>query len=610
MTYLLEKVAYMFGNGSRGFRLSLFQWGALCALLIGLLGATPPSSRPSSSPSSQPTKQDSPIATTLSLPLVGRVPLHVDPITTRTYRDIVVVSHVMETLVTLNHKLRPAQLHPLLLAHLPTVSKDQKTYTFALRKGAVFHDHPCFPKGKGREVQSDDVLFSLKRMANQAHRPTPRHWWLLKGKIEGLDAFRKQQFFRRFAGKSFQHFAPVSGLKRLDAYRFQIKLTRALPQFVHILAHPGMSIVPREIVTCPLAVRKVSPGFPIGTGPYRFKSWAPGQSIELVQHERYWGSKQQPRLPRTPKLKLLFQPDFATSWHSFTQGRIAYTQLSPTGAKKVLSTTKYPPVLKKQWKKRGYKLYRQPFLDFIYTGFNFRDPIVGGTSKRALYLRKALAHAIDYNEFNRRFYSNSAVVYQGAIPPGLSGYAGQRPKPDLKKARMFLKKAGYPGGKGLPTLVISTSLSREVKLHEAEMKRQFAKVGVKIRYQTMPFPQLAYKLRMGKTQMFSLAWGSDYPDSENNLMLFVGKNKAPGPNSWSYDNPRYNKLFEKAIVEKNFAAQARMYRQLNQMLIDDAVFLGSMARVTYYVTQPKLQHFRPHAAPTPFWKYLSQPAKR
>ncbi|TNE51986.1 MAG: hypothetical protein EP343_02280 [Deltaproteobacteria bacterium] len=596
-------------QGSTWFSRPWFQCLVWCAIGFGLVEAAPPSSQPASRPSTRTTLPKASYKTTLSVPLVGRIPLRLDPITARTHNDIMILAHVMETLVTVAHQKQPVQLQPLLLAKMPTLSKDSKTFTFTLRRGAMFHDHPCFSGGKGREVRSEDVLFSLKRLAHQAHRPPPQSWWLFKGKIEGLDAFRQQQFLRRFTGKPFQHFAPVKGLKRLGPYRFQIKLTRPFPQFLHHLTHPSTSIVPREMVTCPLSVRQAGPHVPIGTGIYRVRSWNEGDSVELTQHTRHWSRQGKAKLPRTPNIVAHRVPDFQTSWKHVRQGKLAYTPFLTTRQLGLLDRSGAKPVLKDTWKKQGYKLHRQVYFDFIYTGFNFRDPIVGGTSQRARYLRKALSYAIDYDDFNKRFYSNTAVVYQGAIPPGLTGYAGKRHKPNLKKAREYLKKAGYPGGKGLPTLEIATSSSEQAKEFEDAYKRQFGQIGVKVRYKLMPFRQLAYQLRQGTTQMFSLAWSSDYPDAENNFMLFAGKNKAPGPNSWNYNNPRYNKLFEQAVVESNPARQARMYRKLNQMLIDDAVFLGSMARTLYQVTAPGVAHFHPSIVPTAHWQYITQTKK-
>lgn len=92
-------------------------------------------------------------------------------------------------------------------------------------------------------------------------------------------------------------------------------------------------------------------------------------------------------------------------------------------------------------------------------------------------------------------------------------------------------------------------------------------------------------LKQSKTMLVPMGWGLDYPDAENTLQLFYGPNRSPGANSANYNNPEYDKLFKKASVMQPSPERTAIYKQLNQMLVDDCVGMGSFSR-----TRVKIWH--------------------
>lgn len=562
---------------------------------------------------------------------VLRVPVQadvggMDPLLLGSLYDSATSAQVIEPLLEYNYVARPYKIQPLLVKEMPTVSKDGLTYTFELKKGILFHDNECFQGGKGRELVAKDVLYSYKRLAFRDHDPPPRSWWVFDKRIAGLNKFREEQHKRVEAGKAFAFDAPVEGLKELGKYKFQIKLAKRFPQFLYILAFQRTGIVPRE---CVEYYSKNNRGgltqHPVGTGPYVFKKWIKGVRIVFERNKNYKHSvfpttgfgKQDIKegldkskgeaLPQSDVLIIHIFQKYQPSWLKFRRGALDYITV---GTEVFDNVYNKDLTLKPTFAKKGIESKIIKLMDFIYTGFNFKDKLVGGYGEKARYLRKALAYTIDYDEINRRFYNSRVHIYLGAIPPGMKGHAGARFKPDLKKAKEYLAKAGYPNGKGLPTLVISTSNNGQAKEREDVIKRQFARIGVKVRYELSTFPQLSTKLRTGQIQMFSLAWSSDYPDAENNLMLFWGKNAAPGPNSWNYANPEYDKLFEEARLMDDSPERTAKYKKMNRILIDDVVFLGSMARRRYYLRSKQLQNFKPDELMGSYWKFLAVPKSK
>ena len=99
------------------------------------------------------------------------------------------IQSIYDTLLSYHYLKRPYELEPSLLSKMPEVSPDGKTIKFSLRKGVYFHDNSCFKDGKGRELTSSDVLYTLKRFADI--KVNTLSWFLLDGVVEGLDEFRE-----------------------------------------------------------------------------------------------------------------------------------------------------------------------------------------------------------------------------------------------------------------------------------------------------------------------------------------------------------------------------------------------------------------------------------
>ena len=166
------------------------------------------------------------------------------------------------------------KFEPLLLAELPTRLEDGKRYRFRLKDGVRFHDDPCFPDGKGREIRSDDVFYSWKRLADPENQM--KNWWLLDGAIVGLHAPAE--------GEAFDYDAPVEGFVKVSDKEFEVELTRPVFRFLWVLTMFQTSIVPRE------AVEHYGDEFarhPVGTGPFLLDEWVPKQRLTFKRNPNY-----------------------------------------------------------------------------------------------------------------------------------------------------------------------------------------------------------------------------------------------------------------------------------------------------------------------------------
>jgi len=551
-------------------------------------------------------------------------PKSLDPVRGSTTYEARACSLIYETLFQYKYLKRPPELEPCLLAKMPEVSADGRTYTFELKQGVRFQDDACFPGGKGRELEAKDFFYSLKRMADDGN--DPKSWWLLEDTIVGFDEYRARQNAAVAQGKEFDYDEPVEGMRILDKYRFQIELKDPVTRFHYVLEMFQTSVVPRE------AVEKYGTSFgrhPVGTGPFllqREEDWVAGKSLVLTRNPNYrderYPSEWEPgdeayglqeaagqRIPFVDRIEITFFVNDQPMWLEFRAGHLDYVTVPAENFRDAF--VKRTQTLRASYRKEGITAHAVPLLDFIFRGFNMDDGLVGGYTPQRKALRRAMHLAIDLDEINDVFYNNLNVVYDGPIPPGLDGYQpGRLPNsnrgPDLDRARALLAEAGYPGGRGLPETGIEywLSIGGNSKEQSEMVQRQLARIGVKLNVRLVDFSQLIEAVHNKKAPMFSFAWGSDYPDAENNLAIFYGPNEAPGSNSFNYKRPEYDALYKKIRSMPPSPERTKIYVQMRDMILEDVPYIGSLARTRFYLVQPWLKNCKPEETWWDWVKYL------
>lgn len=593
-----------------------------CVLILGVLslpwmgcGGSNDSETGSSSGNSGGSAQSEPKV--VRLPMRTDGPKSLDPVRGSTVYDNRAAVQVYETLLQYKYLVRPPELEPLLLAEMPT-TEDGLTYHFKLKKGVHFHDDPCFPGGKGREMVASDVFYSWKRMADEDN--LPKSWWLFENTVVGFDEYREAQN----DAEEFDYDAPVEGFKILNDYEFEVTLKEPVQRFMWVLAMFQTSVVPRE------AVEKYGDKFgrhPVGTGPFTLAKgdWIPGKSIVFHKnpnyHEAYYPSEHMPedvqygfheaagtKLPIVDRVEITMFVQDQPMWLEFRSGNIDYTQVPAEYFTEAF--IKRTQRLKSSFREEGIVSHAVPLLDFIFNGFNMEDELLGGYTEEKKALRQALSLATDLRERNDVFYNGINIIYDGPIPPGLDGHPenGTAPKnyrgPDLQRARELLAKAGYPGGEGLPPIDYYTSRGGNNAEQTEMLARQWAKIGVEINPHLVDFSTLIEAINNKKAQFFGFAWASDYPDAENNLALFYSPNASPGSNHFNYHRPEYDELYKKARVMPPSDERTALYVKMRDMVIEDTPYIGSMARTRYYLVNPRLKNFKPSEDSYNWIKYL------
>ncbi len=97
-----------------------------------------------------------------------------------------------------------------------------------------------------------------------------------------------------------------------------------------------------------------------------------------------------------------------------------------------------------------------------------------------------------------------------------------------------------------------------------------------------------------RAPFFRGSWIADYPDAENYLSVFYSKNPAP-PNYTRYNNPAFDAVFEQALAETNDSARYILYRQADQIMMQDAPVVPLWYDVVVRLVQPWIQDFQPNS---------------
>ena len=547
-------------------------------------------------------------------------PKSFDPIRGSTVYENRMASQVYETLVQYKYLKRPFELEPLLLEEMPKVSEDGATFSFKLKKGVHFQDDACFPDGIGREMVASDVIYSWKRMADL--KSNSKVWWIVKDTIEGFDAYYDEQ--NAEGNATFDYEKDVAGLRIKNDYEFDVTLSQPSQRFMWTLAMFQMAVVPRE------AVEEYGDKFgrhPVGTGPFVMKEedWESGVRITFRRnpkyHECYYPEECMEedrqaylhiaagkRLPLLDEVEVRFMQQDEPMWLEFKSDNIDYCQVPSEYYEQIFN--KRTGRMLKEPRSEGLRGVPVPLLDFIFRGFNMEDELLGGYTEEKRALRQAICIALDWDEQNETFYNGLNIVYDGPVPPALPGHpeGHKHPKsfrgPDLDRAKELLAKAGYPGGKGLPKLEYYSSRGRNNTEQSEMLSRQLGEIGIEVDVNLVDFSTLIQKVDNKNAPFFSFAWGSDYPDAENNLQLFYGPNEAPGSNHFNYKNEEYDKLYEQILIMPPSDERTNIVERMVEILLEDCPYAGSMARTRHYLIKPRMKFFKPVETFENWFKYV------
>ena len=137
------------------------------------------------------------------------------------------------------------------------------------------------------------------------------------------------------------------------------------------------------------------------------------------------------------------------------------------------------------------------------------------------------------------------------------------------KSRELLKKAGFPGGKGIDEITLHVT-EQYLELSQF-IEHELEEVGIPVKiYLNRPIVQTEI-IANAQVNFFRKSWVADYADAENFFACFYSKNLSPkGPNYTHFKNKKFDELFEKSQNESDNTKRFEIYREMDKILMDEA----------------------------------------
>jgi len=454
------------------------------------------------------------------------------------------------------------------LAKSWTISADRLTYTFYLRHDVYFHDNPLFANGKGRRLTAADVVYSLNRIRDPNTASSGA--WIFNNRVDTL-----------------------GGFTAVDDTTFCVKLLRPFQPILGILSMQYCSIVAHE------AVDKYGKDFrshPLGTGPFTFHFWEEGQALILHKNQYYWEKDTAgQRLPYLDAVKISFLDSRATEFLSFQQGQLSFiNDIDPSFKDEVLTKT---GTLRPNWQGRII-LNKHPYLNTEYLGIvvDSTNQLVKQSPLQLKAIRQAINYAIDRPRL--MMYLRNGIgtpAEHGFVPAGLPSRNAEMVKGytyQPNKARQLLREAGFGRANELPQIkLVTIPIYADIGSYVA---KQLEEVGIPVQVEVVQKSLLLEQTAKSQALFFRGSWIADYPDAENYMAMFYSKNPAP-PNYTRYSNTAFDVLYNKALQETNDSLRFALYRQMDQLVIDDAPVVPIWYDMAIHLVNNNVVNFRPNA---------------
>jgi len=498
-------------------------------------------------------------------------------------------AHIFESLYTYDHLARPPKIVPLTAAGMPEFSADFRTWTFRIQPGIFFADDRAF-QGKKRELVAEDFVFALKRFADPEVK-SPLAASVANWKLVGLDAVRQAALDSK---KPFDYDRQIEGLRALDRYTLQAKLIDPLPRFIENMSVSDLfGAVAREVVA---AYGDKIAEHPVGTGPFKLKSWRRSSQIILERNpgyrERLWDAQPAPddaegqaiaaklrgrKLPLLDRVEVAIIEENQPRWLSFVNGEYDFIERVPPDFITVaMPGRQVAPNLKKKGVRGAVTLVS----DIVLTYFNMEDPVVGGLEPGKVALRRAISLGVDLDREIRLVRRSMAIPAQSPVMPHLSGFdpAFKSEASDYNPARAkaLLDLHGYvdkngdgwreqPDGSAL-VLNLATQPDQQSRQSNELWKKNMDAIGLRVVFKTAKWPENLKAARAGALQMWGVASAASGGDGQGMLTRYFGP-QAGNQNLSRFKLPAFDAIHEKMSVLPDGPERLALFDQAKRLAI-------------------------------------------
>jgi len=456
------------------------------------------------------------------------------------------------------------KLVPMLAASWE-VSADAKTVTLKLQKNVKFSD--------GTPLNAEAVKYNFERVFALKEQPSGR-----LPKIASIDV--------------------------VDDLTVRLNLESPYAPVMAALAKAPLIVSPKAVKDHSTAddpwAKKWLHDHSVGTGPYLLEAWVPGQQITYNKNPNYWRGWEGNHVEKIV-FRLVKEP--ATQKLMLEKGDADLADGILVDDLDALAKT--PGVVVEERNTPAIYMMKM----------RFRGPLANKQVRQAIQL------AFDYDAFIKGVLNNRAKKARGPLPSTVIYHDPTLPEPkrDIEKAKQLLAQAGYPDGKGIPTLVIQIIPSfGPFQPGEAQILQQnLAELGIKStidpKADAPSYIGALTELEKGP-DIYAWTFNNSLNDPEDNFRreyyptLLFGKG---GTNGIFYNNPRVTELIDKGVSVSTDAERQKIYQEIQRILLDDAPAIFA-AEPRYYLTRREVvknfpyHPFVPNNGPDWWYVWLSK----
>ena len=378
-----------------------------------------------------------------------------------------------------------------------TISDDAKTYTFTLRDGITFHD--------GTPVTIEDVKYSIDRYAE-------------------------------IQGESSAFSSLVDSVEVQDDKTLVVNLKESYSEFLPMMT---IAIIPQS--------NEDPAGNPIGTGPFKYVSYTPGQNLELEKYDGYW----QEGVPSLDSVEFKFIADVDTAFVELQAGTIDILKYLTAAQAETLGDEDYNIV------QGSMNLVHAMYLNSAY------EPL----SKPEV--RQALCYAVDRDAINNFIFGGKSHIIGSHMIPAMSKYYEPEAETvysyDPEKAKELLADAGYADGFDLE-ITVPSSYSQHVDSAQI-IADELSQVGINVTLNQVEWS----------------TWLQDVYKGGNFQATVIGFDGTLAPSDWlkkyvtddvknfmHYSNTEYDDVFNTAYTTVDDDVKVENYKKAQMILAEDA----------------------------------------
>ncbi|WIT13217.1 ABC transporter substrate-binding protein [Paucibacter sediminis] len=538
-----------------------------------------------------------------------------------------VTANIFEALYRYDHLARPVRLLPLVAAGAPEISADFKTFTVRVRPGIYFADDPAF-KGQRRELVAQDFVYTAKRVADPALN-SPGWSSYEEAGLLGLKALRQQALKSK---QPFNYEAEVEGLRALDRYTLQFRTEQARPRLVDAIMTDSSiyGAMAREVVQ---AYGDKIAAHPVGTGPFRLKSWRRSSQIVLEKNpgyrERFYDAEPAAddaegqallarfkgrRIPMLDEVQIAIVEEAQPRWLSFLNGEADFLERVPAEfVSQAMPKGKVAPNLLK----RGVQGYRTIAPDATLTVFNMDDPVVGGMAADKVALRRALSLATDIEREITLARRGQAIPAQSQLVPHTLGYeadfSSELSRHDPARAMALLDLYGYvdkdgDGWRDLPDgrpLVIVRNTQPDATYRQLDelWQKNLTAIGVRLQLKVAKWPENLKSARSGKFMTWGVGSSAASPDGQEAMQRLYGP-ATGGQNLSRFNDRHFNENYERMKGMPDGPERAALLREAQRISLAYLPYKAHVHRIYTDLAYPWLIGYRRALFWQDWWQYV------